>query len=82
MFSTKKTLIFDFEKAEEIHLHMCFVFFSIDVLLLNKNKKIVEIRKNFKPFTFYSSKRQARYVVELPTGHKYKFKIGDKVEFK
>ena len=55
---------------------MFFVFFPIDVLFLDKNKMIVETKKDFKPFTFYKSKEKAQYVVELVEEHNYK--IGDK----
>ena len=47
-------------------IHMFFVFFPIDVLFLDKNKKVLEIKENFKPFTFYYSKNKASYVIELP----------------
>jgi len=76
MFSKKKNLILVFNKEKRISLHMFFVFFPIDVLFLDKNKKIVEIKKNFKPFTFYTSKQKAKYAVELTANHNYK--IGEK----
>ncbi len=65
MFSKKKNLIFVFEKEKRISLHMLFVFFPIDVLFLDKDKKIIEIKKDFKPFGFYKSKKKAKYVVEI-----------------
>jgi len=67
MFHTKpKSLIFQFNKEQLIPLHMCFVFFPIDVVFLNSNKKVVEIKENFKPWTYYSPKNKAKYVIELP----------------
>ena len=72
MFSKKRNLMFVFDKEKRIPLHMFFVFFPIDVLFLDKNKRIVEIKKNFKPFTFYKSKEKAKYVVELTGKHDYK----------
>ena len=57
---------------------MFFVFYPIDVLLLNKHKEIVEIKKNFKPFTLWNSKEKGKYVVELAFPKEYK--VGDKVE--
>ncbi|MBW2978425.1 DUF192 domain-containing protein [Candidatus Woesearchaeota archaeon] len=80
MFSKKKNLVFIFNKEKRIPLHMFFVFYPIDVLFLDKNKRIVEIKKNFKPFSFYTSKNKAKYVAELTEEHK--FKIGDKIDFK
>jgi len=54
---------------------MFFVFYPIDVLLLNKHKEIVEIKKNFKPFTFWTSKEKGKYVVELAFPEEYKVGI-------
>jgi len=62
-----------------VSLHMFFVFHPIDVLLLNKNKEIVEIKRNFKPFTFWSSKEKGKYVVEL--GLKGEYEVGQVLEF-
>jgi len=78
MFSKPKTLIFIFKREKIISLHMFFVFFPIDVLFLDKNKKIVEIKENFKPFTFYTPKNKALYIIELPRGiiQKTKAKVG------
>lgn len=59
---------------------MFFVFYSIDVLLLNEKKEIVEIKKNFKPFTFWNSKEKGKYVVELAFPGEYQ--VGDRVEIK
>ena len=79
MFSRKKNLVFVFNKEKRISLHMLFVFFSIDVLFLDKNKRIVEIKKNFRPFSFYTSKEKAKYVIELVEYNNYK--IGEKIIF-
>ena len=70
MFSKKenKALIFKFGQEKIISLHMLFVFYPIDVLFLDKNKIVVDKKENFKPFTFYKSKKKAMYAVELPNG--------------
>jgi len=61
---------------------MLFVFYPIDVLFLDKNKIVVEIKENFMPFAFYTPKNKAQYVTELPKGtiKKSKTEIGDKIE--
>ncbi|MBW3003672.1 DUF192 domain-containing protein [Candidatus Woesearchaeota archaeon] len=81
MFSRKKdlALVFVFGKDSIVPLHMLFVFYSIDVLFLNKDKEIIEIKSNFKPFSFYTPKKPARFVIELPAGQEYK--LGDRVLF-
>ena len=80
MFSRKKNLVFVFDKEQRIGLHMLFVFFPIDVLFLDKDKRIVEIKKNFRPFSFYKSREKAKYVVEIAKGKK-KYKIKEKIKF-
>ncbi|MBI4452518.1 DUF192 domain-containing protein [Candidatus Woesearchaeota archaeon] len=83
MFSAKQknTLIFKFNKEQIIALHMLFVFYPIDVVFLNKNKIVVDKKENFKPFTFYKSRKKAMYAIELPAGAAKKTEIGDKIKF-
>ena len=62
---------------------MFFVFYPIDVLFLDKNKIVVDIKENFKPFTFYTSKSKSVYVIELPKNSvsESKTRISDKIKF-
>ncbi|MBD3354504.1 DUF192 domain-containing protein [Candidatus Woesearchaeota archaeon] len=79
MFSKKKNLMFVFDKEQKVPLHNFFVFFSIDVLFLDKDKKIVEIKKDFKPFSYYNPKKKAKYVLEIAVNEdKKEHKIGEK----
>lgn len=75
MFSRKKNLLFEFDKEQRIPLHNFFVFYPINLVFLDKNKKVIEIKKNFKPFTVYTSKKKASYLFETP--YEIEFKIGD-----
>ena len=85
MFSKRqnRALIFKFSGEKIISLHMFFVFYPIDVLFLDKNKIAVDKKENFRPFSFYNSRKRAMYAVELPNGiiKKNKTEIGDKIEF-
>ncbi len=83
MFSKPKPLVFVFGQEKRISLHMLFVFWPIDVLFLDKEKKAVEIKENFRPFSFYNSKNMAMYIIELPCGliKKSRTQIGDKISF-
>ena len=85
MFSKKadKALIFKFTNAHIISLHMLFVFHPIDVLFLDKEKVVVEMKENFKPFTFYKSRHKSLYVVELREGSikNTGTSLGDKIKF-
>jgi len=79
MFSKPRTVVLVFDK-EEIHaLHMMFVFFPIDVLFLNKDKVVVEIKERFMPFSYYTPRNKSKFVVEVP--EPTTSKIGDKIEF-
>jgi len=62
---------------------MFFVFYPIDVLFLDKNKIVVEMKENFAPFSFYNPKNKSKYIIELPknTIKETKTKLGDKIEF-
>ena len=85
MFSQnkKRALIFKFRKEQVISLHMFFVFYPIDVVFLDKNRIVVDIKENFKPFTFYKSRKKALYAVELPNGsiNESRTNIGDRIDF-
>ncbi len=83
MFSKQKTLIFIFNKEKIISLHMFFVFYPIDVLFLNKNKKVVQLKENFKPFRIIIPKKPAKYIIELPdkTIKKTNTRLGDTISF-
>lgn len=79
MFRIKKqNLIMFFKQEEIVPLHNFFVFYPIDVILLDSNKKVVEIKENFKPFTFYTPKHKCKYLIELGQKQaKNKLKLGD-----
>ena len=83
MFSKEKNLIFTFKNERIVALHMMFVFFPIDLLFLDKNRKVVEIKKNFRPWTFYTPKKKGMYVIELKSGSVAgsKTKVGDLISF-
>ena len=71
MFSKRikdSCLLFVFPKEERVSLHMFFVFFPIDVLFLNEKKEIVDLKQNFLPFTVHTSRKPAKYVLEMPAG--------------
>ncbi len=68
------------ENASDIH--MLFVFQSIDVVWLDKNKKVIDIKENVKPFTsLIRPKIKAYYVIELSLKKAKLFKLGNKVDF-
>lgn len=58
---------------------MIFVFFPINVYLLNKNKKVVEKKEDLMPFRFYYFFKKAEFVIE--SKEKLRLKIGQAVTF-
>jgi len=82
-FKIENNLIFEFKKEDIYPVHMFFVFFPIDVVYLNKDKVVIEIKENLKPFSYYKPKNKARYIIELEKNFikKNKIKITDKIQF-
>jgi len=84
MFRLKpKNMVFVFDKLQKVSLHMLFVFFPIDVVFLDSEFRVIEIKENFRPLSFYTPKLKAKYVVEVPAGfvNEKKIIIGSLVLF-
>ncbi|MBS3118660.1 DUF192 domain-containing protein [Candidatus Woesearchaeota archaeon] len=77
MFSKRKNLVFIFDRERNVSLHNWFVFFPIDVLFLDKEKRIIEIKIGLRPFEFYFAKKKAKYLVELGEQKSGLCQIGD-----
>lgn len=84
MFSSPRTLVFEFRKEKNIPLHMLFVFFAIDVIYLDKNNKVVELKKGLRPFSFYTPNNKAKRVIEVQQGSikESGTRAGDVIKFK
>ncbi len=83
MFSSKSNLIMSFDVERRISLHNFFVFYSLEILVLDQDKKVVEVLSNFKPFTLHwRSVERGKYLVELGLeSSKGKCEVGDVLEF-
>ncbi len=85
MFSKPQqaALVLKFKEDVKISLHMMFVFYPIDVIFANSRKEIVDIKEGFRPFDTYTSRRKAKYAIELPAGtvKQTKTKAGHRIEF-
>lgn len=81
-FPSDSAMILKFGSDTAINLHMFFVFYPIDVMLINSRLKVVEL-KTLQPFTTFSAKNKAKYVVELPSGtiKRSKTRVGDLIAF-
>ena len=79
-----KCLIFVFRKESRPHFHMLFVFFHIDMVFLDSNRKIVDLRSRVRPFRLeIKPRKDCRFVIELPAGtiRKSRLKVGDRLSF-
>jgi len=85
MFSSRNEdlgMVLEFSNERKVSLHMFFVFYPIDVVFLDASFKVVEIKKNFMPFTFYNSSRKAKYAVELTAQKSEGAHVGDKIKIR
>ena len=63
-------------------IHMLFVFFPIDVVYLDKNKRVVDIVRQLQPFTpSYSPKKPSKFFVELPAGKSKGISMGNELSW-
>ncbi len=91
MLSQKKDIILvsPGEDISSSSIHMCFMRFPIDVIWLNSDKVVVDIKKRVLPFNpfnrktwrIYKPKKVAKYVIELGIGNSDGTEIMDLVEF-
>jgi len=77
MFRKPQSLVMKFKKPVRVSLHMIFVFFSIDLAFLNRDYKVIELKRNFRPFSFYMPKTKASLLIETPAGNLKTTQIGD-----
>ena len=80
MFRTNNSVddtawVFRFRKSRVVTVTMFFVFFPIDIIFLDTNNKILELKKDFKPFKNYTSKVACFSFIELKPGTIEKFSL-------
>lgn len=76
MFSKEKALLMIFDEERKISLHGWFVFFPLKIYYLNKEMKVIE-KTILKPFSYYSPKNKAYFVLEVPYSFDFNAEIGD-----
>jgi len=79
-FPKNDGLIFIFKKEKYVSLHTLFVFYPIDIIYLNKNRKITKLLKKVKPFTLLIPYTKCRYILELKDSKNISLKT--KISFK
>jgi uncharacterized membrane protein (UPF0127 family) len=60
-----KAFIFHLNPKIKYSITMWFVFFKLDVIMLDKDKKVVEIKKNLNSFAIYHPKHKFKYMIEM-----------------
>ena len=63
-------------------IHSFFVFFPFDTIWLDKDRRIIDLRENIRPFTFkITPKKPAYFLIEVPAGtiKKQKLRMGQKL---
>ena len=81
-------MLFVLEPGQKPKFWMKNVKFSLDIIWINEDKRVVDIKTNIPPCRDYwesiGSKQEARYILEVRGGfvNKYQIKIGDEVGFK
>ena len=69
-----------FESRVGASVHMLFVFFPLDLVFLDKNKRVVDKKEGFRPFSLnYTPKKPAACFIELPAGLGKGIKVGDEL---
>ncbi|MCP8616128.1 DUF192 domain-containing protein [Salirhabdus salicampi] len=65
-------------------IHTFFMFFPIDILILDGNHSIIYIKENMRPWTFIYPVKGGKAALELPKGtvQDFEINIGDKVVVK
>jgi len=75
-------MILEFSRDSPISLHTFFVFFPIDIILVDSRMRVVEMHVRMRPFTTFVARKVARLVIELPAGTiaTSRTRVGDRIE--
>ncbi len=76
------SMIFILEKPSSVSIHMLFVFFPIDIIFLNEEKRIIG-HSRLKPWLGFKTMKNVRYVIEMKAGtiEKFNLSAGGQMEF-
>jgi uncharacterized protein len=79
-------MLFKFEQEEYWSIWMKDMLFSLDIIWLDQNLVVVDLKENVSPETYpssFSPQKPAKYVLEINAGlcEKYQIKINDQAKF-
>lgn len=87
--SSDLVLVSPCEDIASSTIHMFLMTYSLDVIWLDSEKKVVDVKKRIPPFNplkpstwkIYRPKEKAKYIIELGEGNAKDTEIGDKISF-
>ena len=86
MISPKKDIILEarHQGIAETTIHMAFMLYPIDVIWVNEDMEVVDIKKDVKPsmWKMHKPKKPARYIIELGMGNTQDTTVGDSIIFR
>jgi len=68
MFKRVQPLVFFFARPQRIDLHSWFCGGALDLVFLNDEWEVVELHREWGPFSRYQSRQRAAFLIELPAG--------------
>ena len=76
------SMIFLLKKQSHVAVHMLFVFFPIDVIFLDNEKKVKGFSR-LRPWSGYKAMEDIKYVIEMKAGtiERFNISIGGQMEF-
>ena len=77
-------MVFDMRREQYIGIHMAFVFFSIDLVYLDRERRVVDIKRHLRPWIGIAfPRKRARYAIEMPAGtaDRHQIREGDTLEW-
>ncbi len=72
-------LIMIFPRERRVSLHTFFVLYPLDIVILDSTLKVMEIKRNLKPFSWWKSKGKGKYVLELGNSSAAMISPGDQL---
>ncbi len=76
MFSKPRAVLMIFQKTSKVSLHTWFVFFPLQIYYMDGYGRVVE-STTMNPFSFYSPKADASYILEVPADFDFCAENGD-----
>lgn len=90
MFKKKGNMLLEFPLSARHSIWMLFMRYPLDLIYIDKQKKITQIKKNIPPITLnpktwktYHPKEKAKYVLEMQAcePRDFEFSAGDTLQF-